>query len=51
VVALSITLIIVGKKVAAGGPIEETPLPDPAEAEAEAEGEAEGDEEEREEER
>lgn len=35
VAVLSIVLIIVGKKVAAGGPIEETPLPDPVEAEAE----------------
>jgi phosphatidylglycerol:prolipoprotein diacylglycerol transferase len=35
VAAVSIVLIIVGKKVAAGGPIEETPLPDPVVAEAE----------------
>ncbi len=45
VVTLSIVLILVGKRVRAAGPIEETPLPDPVEAAAD-EDEAEDEEEE-----
>lgn len=41
VAVLAIVLIVVGKKVAAGGPIEETPLPEPVVEEEEEEGDEE----------